>query len=331
MSRYGISIPLSNTAFSDQQKLISTLSDLGYSDIWSVEAEGMDAFTPLALGSYWGPKLRLGTAVISVFTRGPALIAMSAASMAEIAPGRFVLGIGSSSDVIVQNWNSIKFERPWSRVRDTLRFLRLAFTGEKVTEEFDTFSVRGFRLGRPLSNPPPILLGALRPRMLKLAGEEADGVILNWLSPSDTAKVVAEFNKAVGNSGEGQKREIVTRIFVCPSTDSKLVYQQGRYALGGYLNVDVYADFHRWLGRGEYLQPMWQAWEKGERKRAVEAVPNEVIDDLIVHGSPKECREKINRYIENGATTVVLAVLPFCEDESKAVEDLAPVNNDKTF
>ena len=128
--------------------------------------------------------MRLGIAIIPVYTHGPALLASQVLAMAHAAPGRFALGIGTSSNVIVERWNGIPFEKPYQRARDTLRFLRQALTGEKVTEQYETFEIKGFRLERGLApaETPPILLAALRPGMLRLAGREADGAIINWLS-----------------------------------------------------------------------------------------------------------------------------------------------------
>ena len=132
--RYGITVPLAGKSFAEQREWIKEIEDLGYTDLWSAETDGTDAFTPLALASQWTSTLRFGTAIVPVYTRGPALIAGSTASIAEAAPGRFVLGIGSSSNVIVERWNAIEFDRPYQRVRDTLRFVRKALTGEKVSE-----------------------------------------------------------------------------------------------------------------------------------------------------------------------------------------------------
>jgi alkanesulfonate monooxygenase SsuD/methylene tetrahydromethanopterin reductase-like flavin-dependent oxidoreductase (luciferase family) len=122
---------------------------------------------------------------------GPALLAQSAASMAAAAPGRFVLGLGTSSDVIVENWNGIAFADPYARVRDTVRFLRAALAGEKVTEEHETFSIRGFRLGVEVAEPVPIVIAALREGTLRLAGRIGDGAIINWLAPDDVTRVAA--------------------------------------------------------------------------------------------------------------------------------------------
>jgi probable F420-dependent oxidoreductase len=244
-------------------------------------------------------------------------MAQSVAAMAEAAPDRFVFGIGTSSNVIVENWNGIAFDEPYKRTRDMVRFLKQALTGEKVDQEFDTIKSKGFRLGRKLPEgqaPPPILIAALRPGMLKLAGTEGDGAIINWLSADDVKQVAPYVNG----------KEVVARIFVCPTEDLDTVRTWGRMAIAAYLNVPVYAAFHEWLGRSADLQPMWDAWKAGDRKAATAAIPDHVVDELIIHGSPDACREHIARYVENGVTTPVLAVLPFGVDMRQAMRDLAP-------
>ena len=105
-----------------------------------------------------------------------------------------------------------------------------------------------------------------------------------------------------------------------------MVRAAGRFAIAAYLNVPVYAAFHEWLGRGEVLQPMWDAWKAGDRKAALAAIPDEVVDDIIVHGSPAECRAKIQAYFDNGVTTTSLAVLALDPELNvwQAMRDLAP-------
>jgi probable F420-dependent oxidoreductase len=313
--RYGITVPFDDVPLAEHGAWYRRLDELGYTDVWTGEANSADGFTPLALAAMASDRLQLGTAVVPVYTRGPGLLAMQAATMAELAPGRFALGVGSSSDVIVERWNAIPFTEPYKRVRDTVRFLRLALTGEKVDAEFDTFEVHGFRLGRPLEQPPPIYVAALRPGMLRLAGREADGAILNWLSAEDVSKAVAEV---------GPGKAIVARIFVCPTEDADRARYVGRIGIAAYLNVAVYAAFHEWLGRGPLLEAMWSAWRSGDRKAALAAIPDDVVDALVVHGSPDECRAHVQRYVDNGVTIPVLALLPGGDDLSKVVENLAP-------
>jgi probable F420-dependent oxidoreductase len=320
MQRYGITIPFEGVPLQEQRDWVVELADLGYTDVWSSEANGADAFTPLALASTWAPSLRLGTAIVPAFTRGPGLIAQSVGTLAQAAPGRFALGVGTSSNVIVEGWNGIPFDEPYKRTRDVVRFLRRALAGEKVTGEFDTFSVRGFKLGMMPEQPVPILVAALREGMLRLAGREGDGAIINWLSADDVATVAP----IVQQAGDGTPREVVARIFVAPTDDADTVRGMGRFAIAAYLNVPVYAAFHEWLGRGDRLAEMWRLWKEGDRKAALASIPDSVVDELIVWGPPEKCREHVQRYVDNGVTTPALALLPFGLDQRQAVRDLAP-------
>jgi probable F420-dependent oxidoreductase len=316
--RYGITFPFDGIALPDQRSLVEQLPDLGYTDLWSAESNGMDAFTPLALASVWAPTLRLGTAIVPVYTRGPAALAMSAATMAAAAPGRFALGIGTSSNVVVERWNGVPFDRPYQRVRDTLEFLKAAMTGEKVTAEYETFAINGFRMGFTPPQPPTVLVAALRSGMLGLAGREADGAITNWLAPEDVP-VIAPYVHA-GGSG----KEIVARIFVAPTNDAERARAIGRFAIAAYLTVPVYRAFHEWLGREEIMRPMQELWAAGDRKGALAAIPDELVDAIFVHGEPAACRERIQEYVAGGITTPVLALMPVGLDPATAARVLSP-------
>jgi len=318
MQRYGITIPFDGVPLLEQRDWIRELADAGYTDFWSAEAGGADSFTPLVLAAQWAPEARVGTAIVPAFTRGPATLASCAAGLAEAAPGRAVLGLGSSSPVIVENWNATEFDRPYHRVRDTVRFLKQALAGEKITHDYDTFSVKSFRLARLPETPPTLMLAALREGMLRLAGRESAGAILNWLSAEDVAKV----GRHVHAAGEG--RELVARLFVLPSENADLVRGVARRVIAAYLNVPVYAAFHEWLGRGERLDGMWKHWKAGNRKAALEAIPDDLIDELVIHGSPGACREHVQRYVEHGLHTPVLALLPGDYDPREASKALAP-------
>ncbi|MDS0138516.1 MULTISPECIES: LLM class F420-dependent oxidoreductase [unclassified Amycolatopsis] len=315
MSRWGLTIPLTGVPLTAHRELVEQLPDLGYTDAWTAETAGTDAFTPLVLASQWAPQLRLGTAIVPVYTRGPGLLAMQAATVAELAPGRFVLGIGASSPVIVSAWNAASFDEPFARSRDTLRFLRSALAGEKVSEKYDTFAVSKFRLERPADPPPSIMLAALRPGMLKLAAREADGAITNWLAASDVPQV---------RSVVGPDVELAARIFVCPTEDADAARGLGRMLISSYLTVPVYAAFHEWLGRGEALAPMHEAWAAGDRQKANQVIPDAVVDELVIHGSVESCREQVQAYVDNGLTTPIIALLPTGGDPFEQVRGLAP-------
>jgi probable F420-dependent oxidoreductase len=318
VTAWGITVPLDGVALADHPKLYRELADLGYTDVWSAESNAADGLTPLAMAAAAEPRLRLGTAILSSFTRGPAILAQSAAAMATAAPGRFVLGIGASSNVIVERWNAVAFEKPYARTRDVVRFLRAALSGERVAERYETFAVDGFRLGLVPETPPKIVVAALRERMLRMGAAEADGVILNWVSAADVARVAAIVRE------ENPTAEIVTRIMVCPSEDTDSVRAFVRTLVTGYLTVGVYREYQKWLGHGDALAAMWDAWDAGDRKAASAAVPDDVIDAVCVHGSPQACKDRIADYVRNGVTSPVLALLPVGVDLRDAVHSLAP-------
>ena len=318
VQRYGMTVPFAGPLH-DQRARFEELAALGYTDLWSAEANTTDAFTPLALASVWTPSLRLGTAILPVYTRGPALLAQSIATIAAAAPGRFVAGIGASSNVIVESWNGIPFTEPYKRVRDTLHFLRSALAGEKVSNDYDTFSVKGFRLGIVPEQPVPILVAALREGMLRLAGRDGDGAIVNWLSAADAATVSAIVN------AQGPGKEMVARIFVCPNPDREQVLPAAKFAMAAYLNVPVYRAFHEWLGRGDMLAEHWAQWETGDRKGALDKIPDSLVDDLIPNGDADQCRAHIQRYIDAGITTPALMVMGLGGiDTREAIRALAP-------
>ncbi|MEV4490521.1 LLM class F420-dependent oxidoreductase [Micromonospora coxensis] len=312
-----MTVPLGGIPLAEHAAVYAALDAAGFTDVWSSEVNGADAFTPLALAAAWQPTLRLGTAITPVFTRGPGLLAMSAAALADAAPGRFALGIGASSPVVVGDWTAVEFTEPFRRTRDVLRFLKTALRGETVDGAFDTFAVRRFTLERPPAVPPSVLLAALRPGMLRLAAAEADGVILNWLAADDVPKALA------GLGGRAPEFEVVARIFVCPTEDAGYARALGRRLITSYLTVPAYAEFHRWLGRESALGPMWAAWAAGDRRGAGAAVPDEVVDELVLHGSPEHCRDEVRRYADAGVDVPVLALLPTPELTSGGAAALA--------
>lgn len=315
-SRWGLTLPLSGLPVAEQRDLVASLPDLGYTDAWSAELNGVDAFTPLILASQWAPQLRLGTAIVGVYGRAPVTLAVQAGTMADLAPGKFVMGIGTSSKVAVEQWNGIPFQKPYQRSRDTLRFLREALAGGKVTREYETFSVDGFRLDPAPKVPPALALAALRPGMVKLAAVEAGIAITNWLAPADVPKV---------RDVAGPDCELVARIFVCPTADTDTARFIGKRMIAAYLTVPVYAAFHQWLGRGDIIEPMLTAWNSGDRKGAVAAIPDALVDELVIHGPAEECRDRVAEYHATGLDTPVIAITPVPGiDLAETISKLAP-------
>src|SRR5881396_724019 len=304
--RWALSVPLDGFTLAEHAELAREAERLGYTDAWSLEVDGVDCFAPLAVVGL-ATRLRVGTAIANVYTRGPATLALSAAGIAEIAPGRFCLGIGSGSEPVVEAWNGGAYARPATRVRETAQFLRRALAGERVVFRGETFAVDGFRLTKPPVEPVPIHIAALRPGMLRVAGEVGDGAILNWLAADDVPKSVAVVREAAARAGRDPGAiEITARLLVNVDPPGPAAETAVRRHVTAYLNVPVYRAFHEWLGRAAALGPMWEAWARGDRKAAVAAVPERVMDDLILRGSIEEIRKAVIRYFDAGIDTAFL-------------------------
>jgi probable F420-dependent oxidoreductase len=305
--RIALTVPVEGFTLAEHADIAREAERLGYRDAWSYESDGVDAFSPLAVAGL-ATRLRLGTAIVNVFTRGPATLAQCAAGLAEIAPGRFCLGIGAGSNVIVESWNGGSFRRPATRVREMASFLRQALAGERVVFRGETLSVDGFRLSRPPAQPVPIYVAALRAGMLGVAGEVGDGVILNWLAPEDVPRCVGVVREAAKRAGrDPQAIEITCRVFAHIDATSAEDSTVARRHIAAYLNVPVYRAFHEWLGRTE-LGPMWEAWGKGDRRGAVAAIPEAVLDQLLLRGSPERMRTRVLQYLDAGIDTLFLSL-----------------------
>lgn len=304
-SRWGLTVPLPGIALADHEPVYREAETLGYTDFWSAETDA-DAVIPIALAAAWTRRATLGTAILGAFIRGPALLAMTAAALGEAAPGRFCLGVGSGSNVNVERWNGVRFARPLTRVAEVVRAVRQALDGEQMNVEGETLQVGGFRLGRPAPYRVPIYVAALQEKMLRQAVRIADGVVLTWVSADDVRRVGEVLrDEAVKCGKDPDTVAIVCRINVAPSTDPR-VREGYRRSVTAYLNVPVYRRYHAWLGRGDALMPMQRAWDAGDRKAALAAVPERVIDELGVFGTPQQCRAHIRRFVDSGVTVPLL-------------------------
>jgi probable F420-dependent oxidoreductase len=321
--RWGLTVPLSGIPLSDHEAVYREAEALGYTDFWSAESD-VDPWISLALGACWTSRATLGTAIVGVFSRGPAIIAIGAAAMGEAAPGRFVLGVGSGSNVTVERWNGGHFDRPLTRVTEVVQAVRQALDGVPVNVDGTTLKVSGFKLGRPAPYRVPIYVAALQERMIRQAVRIADGVITNWLSAEDVKQVAAVVRDEAHKIGKDPSAfPILCRISVSAPGEAR-ARDQFRRAVTAYLNVPVYRKFHQWLGRGDALAEMNARWDAGDRRGALAAVPERALDELAVFGTPDECRDKIARYVDNGVTVPILNFMNLeTEPAARAAESRA--------
>jgi probable F420-dependent oxidoreductase len=307
--RWGLTLPLPGLPLAEHADLVRRAEAAGYTDLWSGETNGPDGFTPLALSAAWTERARLGTGIVGVFQRGPALLAQEAAALADASGGRFALGIGSSSDRIVERWNGIPFERPLTKVADTLEFLRAALAGERTAT--------GFKLETAPQQPVPIVLAALRGRMLTLAVDRADGAFTNFLPLAGLPKVTAQLD------GAGEGFELLCRFFCLPGEREQLE-PLARFMFSSYVTVPVYAAFYRWLGYGDAIAEMVSAWEAKDRQAAAAAAPWELIEDTFVFGGPEEMKDRLGAFVEGGVTLPILTPITTPDRLGEMIEALAP-------
>ena len=306
--RHGLTIPLHAHTLGEHGDIVREAEALGYTDLWSFETAGIDGFSPLVFAASHSAQARLGTAIVSSFTRGPALLAMSATACEQAAPGRFILGIGASTEVIVQGWNGIPFHHPVASVRQCVARMRAALAGERMPLEEGARG--GFRLEMPPGGHVPIYIGALRGTMLRLAGEVADGVIINFLPARAVPAVVAEVRAGATAAGRDPDAvDVVCRHMVCTDGLTDETRLAARFLLAVYVTSPPYEAFLRWIGMGDLIDPVLQAWRSGDRAGALAAMSDELITDLLVVGDVDSCRERLAEYRAGGVR--VPAVAPF--------------------
>jgi probable F420-dependent oxidoreductase len=305
--RIGITIPFPGVPLRELPALVRRIEALGYDSVWSAETTELDGFTPLAVAAEHSERLRLVTGVVNVYTRGPAVLAQTAAALADLGDGRFVLGLGVSSNVIVERWNGIPFDRPLARMRSTVDYLRTVLAGERADG--------GFRLGTPPQQPVPIVVAALRERMLRLAAEIGDGVFANFLPLSGARQVIDSFG--------APEKEFACRFFSFHGPEEEAL-ATARRVFVAYATVPVYTEFFRWLGHGELLDPVVEAWNAGDRAGALELVPERLVRDVFLLGPVDEQRERLAAFAEAGIDTAVLALAGSPDEQQSAVEAFAP-------
>src|SRR5688572_30342360 len=301
-TRWALTVPFNAVPLRDHRALLEGAEAVGFTDLWSGETSGPDGFIPLALAAAWTDEMRLGTGVVNAFTRGPAVLAQHAAALQDASGGRFCLGIGSSSNVIVERWNQIPFEKPLTKVRETVEVLRAVLGGER--------GPGGFKLDSPPETPPPIYIAALRGRMLRLGGSLGDGTFVNFLPISGVETVMAEIHAGEREAGKpAGVSDVLCRFFCIPQPEAEGL-PLARWMFSAYATVPVYEQFFRWLGWGAAIDPMVEAWNAGDRAGAREAAPEDLIREIFVFGEPEEQTERLGQFVERGITTPVLT--PIC-------------------
>lgn len=305
--RMAVSLPL-NQVLQDTIDLIKWAEDNGYTDGWFADPGAPDGMTTAAAIAAHTKKLRIGMAIVPVYTRSTTVLAASTDVIAQALPGRFVLGLGSSSEIIMQNFNGIKLEKPLTRVKETALVVRSMLNGEKTNfTDFDTVFSRGYSQ-KPSDPPVPIYLAGLRPKMLEMAAQFGDGVILNLWPKSALPRMLEHIRTGAARAGKNlEDLEIVNRFAVIVTDDKSEGYEKFRQHFIPYFSNPVYNNFLKWCGFEEEANEILEGWATRDRNRTAAAFHDDLVDQIGVVGSADECRERIQTHAAQGINTSIIA------------------------
>ncbi|HMC53398.1 MAG TPA: LLM class flavin-dependent oxidoreductase [Acidimicrobiales bacterium] len=288
---------------------------LGFRSFWVAEAAGPEAFATLGAVTQAAPGLDLGTGVLALQLRTPPLLAMAGATLQALAPEReVILGVGISSPVVAGRWHGAGYGgRPLAQVREYVRLVRQCLSGERVDFEGDFYRVSGFRLGVRLGERRPrIVVGALNQGMLRLAGEVADGVLLNYLPASHVPWSVEQVRKG----GDATVYAYV-HVGVCERDDG---IQAARRDLFSYAVVDAYARSFVEAGYGDAVAAVRERHAAGDREGALAAVTDAMVDGIDVMGDAGHVRATLEAYVGGGVDVPIVMPLPWGPDRMAVVD-----------
>jgi len=284
----------------------------GYRTAWVGEASGAEAIVLSTLIATHTQTLKVASGVIPVQTRTPIVYGQAAATLAHLAPGRFALGLGLSSEIIVGQWHGLPFTPSIQQMREAVQIIRMTAAGERVNFEGRFYRLKNFRLAMPAPSPAPrIYLAALGPRMCELAGEVADGVLFTWIPAAAVPASLRHVETGARRAGRSLADvDVAVYVRTCVTDEREPVREALARDITGYAIVNAYARFFAECGFAEEVEAVNSAWQAGDRAGAVKGISERVLDGLGAVGSADFCREHIGAFARPGATPVVLPFAP---------------------
>ena len=315
--QYGVSsAPVQTLGAPFQIEVARSAQSLGYSSYWIAEANATEGCAVLGAAAIAAPELSLGTGVLALQLRTPPLAAMAAATLQSLAPDRDVyLGIGISSPVVAGQWHGAQYsDRPVAQMREYVALIRECLSGESVNFSGDFYSIKRFRLGVRLHDrTPKIVIGALNPTMLAVAGEIADGVLLNYLPASHVPWSIEQVRR-------GGDAKIYAYIH-CAVTNRDRYADVGRKDLFSYAVVDAYGNNFARAGFGDDIDALRTAHAARDREGSVAAISNAMLDSIQIMGDANHVRAGVQEYIDNGVEVPIVFPCPWGEDRTTTVRD----------
>jgi len=318
---------------SDDHDLISKLDDLGFSCIWTAEAYGYDAVTPLSYFSAITKNINIGSGIMQIPGRTPAMTAMTAITLDKLSNGRFRLGLGVSGPQVVEGWHGQPYSKPLSRTREYIKIIREIFQRENKVlfdGEFYNLPYNGpdsLNLGKPLKliEPPlrsniPIYLAAIGPKNIELSAEVADGWLPFMYSPTKGDMVFKDYlNKGFEKSGVPNKDKqfnIVATVFarLCEEHEVEEYLRPARttytlYVGGmGAKDKNFYFNLMCEYGYEEIASEIQNLYLSGKKQEAEKLFPEDLLRDLTLVGTKKDIKEKLNYWKDSKVTELSLSL-----------------------
>jgi F420-dependent oxidoreductase-like protein len=322
MKRLGIAFGWRESPLENILTCARYAEQVGVESIWVPEAWGRDAFLALAAVAEATGRVRLGTGIANVYSRSPAALAMASATLDELSKGRAILGLGSSGPGVVERWHGVRYERPLTRVRETVKIVRLALSGAATNFQGSFFHVSDFKLAMdPPKHTIPIYIAALGSKMLRLAGEVADGVLLYLCSVTAIPNAIEEIRKGATEVGRSVEHFDVAALLPTVISENReqargLVARAIAYYVGG---MGTY--YRRAISESGFeleASRISEAWQRGDRLSATNAVSQELIDSVALAGSRDECRRKLEDFRNSG---VNLPIISLSTQDARATSD----------
>ncbi len=306
--RIAVTLP-AGPQVSDTIARVKWAEEHGYTDAWFADAGAPDALTTAAALASHTSTIRIGVAVTPVFTRTPAVLAATANTLSQLLPGRFVMGLGSSSQTMMENWHGQEFGKPLTRVKNTAIMVRSILNGEKTNFDLDGLRSHGYSQAA-IDNPPPIYIAALRAKMIEMAAEVGDGVIFNLWPQRALAKMIEHARAGAQNAGKDwQDIEIVNRAMVLVTGDKAAARDLFRAAFAPYYATPVYNAFLAWAGFEQAAQTINEGWAARDRAKTGGALTDAMVDEIAVIGSAEECRDRLIADMNAGIDTQIISPL----------------------
>ncbi|HAA96008.1 MAG TPA: LLM class flavin-dependent oxidoreductase [Dehalococcoidia bacterium] len=321
------------TADEDVISMAQLADDLGYHSFWTSESWGRDAFTVLTMVACHTQNLRLGTGIVTVYSRTPAMIAQTVASLDILSKGRAILGLGSSGKVVIENWHGVPFESPLARTGEYIDTIRKALSGEVVTHHGKFHQMDRFRLmSPPLQERLPIYVASLGPRNLALTGEKADGWLPIWTNRERLPDLKEQIAQGAAKAGRGISDVTAAPYIMCYAAQddedtahgAQLLRAHMAYYIGGM--GSYYFDSFSRAGFANEAQAVKSAWGSGDRQKAADSVSDKMLESVTVLGTPQQCRDQMAAFRRAGAD---LPIVNFPRGASldtarRTIEALAP-------